>query len=166
MSLHDTYRPLPAEAGMCAQIVHLTAEADRLVSHGLWDPAEEDAALARKTASGLAETVRGADEQEGLPVIERLAHLREALAVLAIALARIHGPLAWFLAQAGTALSPVLHWRALPADRQWSFGTVVPTARDLGDAEQAVRHLHAALTRTAAGTAATGPDAGAAGPLA
>ncbi|WP_327075150.1 hypothetical protein OG196_40955 [Kitasatospora purpeofusca] len=162
MPPHSTYRPLPAEAGMCAQIAHLTAEAERQLSQGLWDPAEEDAALARKTASGLAEAVGEAGTQERLPVIDRLEHLREALAVLAIALARIHGPLAWYLAQAGTALSPVLRWRALPADRQSSFGTVVPSPSDLADAERAVRRLHTALSRaaaatgTAAGTAADG----------
>ncbi|MFJ8436774.1 hypothetical protein ACIQ9P_36315 [Kitasatospora sp. NPDC094019] len=152
MPPHNTYRPLPAEAGMCAQIAYLTAEAERQLSRGLWDPAEEDAALARKTASGLAEAVGEAGPQERLPVIDRLEHLREALAVLAIGLARIHGPLAWYLAQAATALSPVLRWRALPAGRQSSFGTVVPSATELADAELAVRRLEAALTRAAAGT--------------
>ncbi|MFJ4094232.1 hypothetical protein ACIPYS_21845 [Kitasatospora sp. NPDC089913] len=153
---HTTYRPPPAEAGMCAQIAHLTAEADRQLSEGLWDPAEEDAALARKTASGLAEAVGAAGTQERLPVIDRLERLREALAVLAIGLARIHGPLAWYLAQAATALSPVLRWRALPADRLSSFGTVVPSPAELADAEEAVRRLETALARAAGG--GTGAD--------
>ncbi|MFD8320398.1 hypothetical protein [Kitasatospora purpeofusca] len=156
---HHTYRPLPPDAGMGAQIADLDAEAERQLRQHLWDPTEEDAALARKTASGLAEAVGEAAAQERLPVIDRLEHLREALAVLAIALARIHGPLAWYLAQSCTALSPVLRWRALPADGQSSFGTVVPSPSDLTDAEQAVRRLHTALTRAATGTA-TGADAG------
>ncbi len=161
MPPHNTYRPLPPDAGMSAQIADLSAEAERQLSQHLWDPTEEDAALARKTASGLAEAVGEAAAQERLPAIDRLEHLREALAVLAIALARIHGPLAWYLAQACTALSPVLRWRALPADRQSSFGTVVPSSSDLADAERAVRRLHTALTRAAAGTeAGTGADAG------
>ncbi len=46
----------------------------------------------------------------------------------------------------------MLRWRALPADRQSSFGTVVPSPSDLADAERAVRRLHTALSRAAAGT--------------
>ncbi|MFG3226026.1 hypothetical protein ACGF07_14755 [Kitasatospora sp. NPDC048194] len=144
--------------GMSAQVADLAAEAERQVREGLWDFAPQDQALARKTADGLAEAVGSAADQERLPVIERLEDLREALAVLAIGLARTHGRLAWFLARASTVLAPVLHWRALPADRRHSFGTVVPTPHELADAEGAVRRLHTVLARTDA--VAIGPQRG------
>ncbi|MFD7629523.1 hypothetical protein ACFV7Q_26435 [Streptomyces sp. NPDC059851] len=134
---------------MRAQISDLVTEAESQLRNGLWVLTPEDAALARKAAAGLAEAVRPAAEQETLPVIKRLEHLREALAVLAVTLARTHGPLAWFLARASTTLSPVLTWRALPASGQrQSFGATLPTPAELHDAEESVRHLHATLTRT------------------
>ncbi|MEU5810715.1 hypothetical protein [Streptomyces sp. NPDC047718] len=138
-----------ASAGMSAQIADLVTEAETQVQSGLWEMTPADAALARKAAAGLADVVRGPAEQEALPAIKRLEHLREALAVLAVTLARTHGPLAWFLAHASTALSPILTWRALPAPgpRQ-TFGATLPTPDELTDAENAVRHLHTTLTHT------------------
>ncbi|MFJ5546253.1 hypothetical protein [Streptomyces sp. NPDC093225] len=44
---------------------------------------------------------------------------------------------------------PVLHWRALSADRRASFGTVPPTPAELLDAERAVRHVRTTLARAA-----------------
>ncbi|MFD0268558.1 hypothetical protein ACFVGY_18590 [Streptomyces sp. NPDC127106] len=141
-----------AETGMRAQIADLVAEADTQLRGGLWELDAGDAALARKAAASLAEAVGPAAEQQTLLVIKRLEHLREALAVLAVTLARTHGPLAWFLARAITALSPVLTWRALPAAGQrQSFGTTVPTPSELQDAEEAVRHLHTTLAHTGEG---------------
>ncbi|MFB6808290.1 hypothetical protein [Streptomyces sp. NPDC056387] len=84
--------------------------------------------------------------EEALPAVERLAHLREALAVLAVALAGVHGRLAWFLGAATTALTPVLHWRALPNDHGATFGAVLPTPEQYTDAEEAIRRLHETLT--------------------
>ncbi|MFK0259457.1 hypothetical protein [Streptomyces sp. NPDC090445] len=147
--------PRPADTGMRAQIADLATEAETQLRNGLWELTSGDAALARNAAAGLVEVVRPAAEQDTLPVIKRLEHLREALAVLAVTLARTHGPLAWFLARASAALSPVLTWRALPAaGRRQSFGAVLPTPGELRDAEDAVRHLHTALART--GDRATG----------
>ncbi|MFF3006768.1 hypothetical protein ACFVTF_28665 [Kitasatospora sp. NPDC057940] len=146
----DTFRPPQAGAGMREEITRLVAEAERLLRGGLWDPAQGNAALARETATGLAEAVREESVQGRLPFPERLERLRETLAVIAIAIARTHGQLTWFLAQAGAALAPVLQWSALPADQKWSFGTVVPTPDDLADAEQAVRRLHFVLAHIGA----------------
>ncbi|MBD0693708.1 hypothetical protein [Streptomyces sp. CBMA123] len=143
---------------MSAQVTELAAEAERQFRDGLLEFAAQDAVLARTTAEGLAQAVGTAAEQERLAVIDRLEHLREALAVLAIGIARTHGQLAWFLARASTVLTPVLRWRSLPADRRQSFGTVVPDADELGDAEGAVRRLCSALTRI--GTAGVGPQPG------
>ncbi|MFH9349533.1 hypothetical protein [Kitasatospora sp. NPDC017646] len=140
-------RPRPG-TGMCAQVAEVAAEAERQVREGLWDLAAQDAALARKTAEGLAQALGPDAGQEPLPVIDRLEHLREALAVLALGIARTHGQLAWFLARASTVLAPVLSWRSLPADRRQSFGTVVPGPEALADAEDAVRRLHSALIST------------------
>ncbi|MFI2608385.1 hypothetical protein [Kitasatospora sp. NPDC018619] len=139
--------PQPPGTGMWEQARELAAEAERQLRSGLWEFTPQDAALARKTADDLAGAIGPAAEQERMPVIERLEHLREALAVLALGIARTHGRLAWFLGRAGGVLSPVLRWRALPADRGQSFGTVVPSPAELTDAEAAVRRLRTALVR-------------------
>ncbi|NXY98356.1 hypothetical protein HYE82_29085 [Streptomyces sp. BR123] len=151
MPPHHTHPsdPRPADTGMRAQIADLVTEAETQLRNGLWELTSGDAALARTAAAGLAEVVRPAAEQDALPVIKRLEHLREALAVLAVTLARTHGPLAWFLARASAALSPVLTWRAVPAaGRRQTFGAALPTPDELHDAEDAVRHLHTTLART------------------
>ncbi|WP_234322929.1 hypothetical protein [Streptomyces sp. NRRL S-350] len=139
----------PPRLSLCSQVAVLAAEAEQQVRGGLWELAPPETTLARKTAEGLAEQVGPAAEQERLAVIDRLERLREVLAVLAIGTARTHGQLAWFLSRASTVFTPVLHWRALPADPPRSFGTVVPTPEELADAERAVRRLHTTLNRTA-----------------
>ncbi|MGW1173788.1 hypothetical protein ACWD4P_08690 [Kitasatospora sp. NPDC002543] len=160
MTAQQTPPPVPRSTGtgMWEQATLLAAEAERQVHSGLWEFTPQDAALARKTADDLAGAIGPADEQERMPVIERLEHLREALAVIALGIARTHGRLAWFLGRAGVVLSPVLQWRALPAGRSQSFGAVVPSPAELTDAERAVRRLHSALLR--ADTTVPRPDAG------
>ncbi|MEV6212828.1 hypothetical protein [Kitasatospora sp. NPDC051914] len=149
-------QPSPPRAsvgtGVCGEVEGLAAEAERLMRDGLWELAPGDAVLALRTASGLAKAVGPADRQAFLPSIDRLEQLREAMAVLAIGIARTHGQLAWFLSRASTALAPVLHWRTLPADPRQAFGTVVPTPGELTDAEDAVRRLQAVLDHAAAAT--------------
>ncbi|MGW2786738.1 hypothetical protein ACWC3X_36920 [Streptomyces populi] len=81
---------------------------------------------------------------------------RETLAVLAISLARTHGRLAWFLSGALNALEPVLRWRALPADRGGSFGTVLPSPEEYKEAEDAVRRFQDALAVITAETVELG----------
>ncbi|MCG6494384.1 hypothetical protein [Kitasatospora sp. A2-31] len=127
------------------QVVH---EAQLQLADGTWDLSASDSALARQTAAALAGAVGPADVHEALPRIERLAALREALAALAMTVARTHGHLAWFLADASSHLAPVLHWRALDAPGGRAFGAVLPTDDELADAEAAVRLLTDALTRT------------------
>ncbi|MFJ8628436.1 hypothetical protein ACIRD3_37135 [Kitasatospora sp. NPDC093550] len=124
------------------------AEAELQLTDGTWQLTATDSALAQETAQTLAAAVGPAEEHEALPRIERLAALREALAALALAVARTHGPLAWFLADASSRLAPVLHWRALDAPGGRSFGTVLPAEDELADAEAAIRLLTDALTRT------------------
>lgn len=131
-------------------IEELAEEAERQQRDKVWEPTEADRALAAQAAVDLAATVRPAGLQQAMPAVERLEHLREALAVLAIATARIHGPLAWLLAAASTALAPVLHWRALPADRGHTFGTIEPTLEQYTEAEDAVRRLHVVLAQMTA----------------
>ncbi|WP_345695169.1 hypothetical protein [Kitasatospora terrestris] len=137
--------PVTGDAGMCAQVEALAHEMARQVGQGLWELPAHDADLARATAARLADAVGPAPAQEALAGIERLEHLREAVAAIAIAVARTHGRLAWFLARAADALTPVLRWRALTAEDALTFGTRVPGADELTDAENAVRRLHAAL---------------------
>ncbi|OKJ48662.1 hypothetical protein AMK27_38310 [Streptomyces sp. CB02009] len=133
---------------MAVQVAELAAEAERQTATGRWDLSTASTALARATATQLAGFVGPLDIQEALPGIERLERLREALAVVAIGTARTHGQLAWFLARANIALTPVLRWRALTADREHAFGTVVPTPQEFTDAENAVRHLQSVLARS------------------
>jgi hypothetical protein len=131
-------------------IAVLTEEAERQVQDQVWKMAPGERALAHEAEAGLRDAVGPPEVQEALPDIERLEHLRETLAVLAISLARTHGRLAWFLSGALNALEPVLRWRALPADGGGTFGTVLPSPEEYTEAEDAVRRLQEALARIAA----------------
>ncbi|MFJ4343295.1 hypothetical protein [Streptomyces sp. NPDC088915] len=110
---------------------------------GVLTPA--DRSIATKAAADLDAAVLTPQAQQALPEVDRLAHLREALAAVAIALAHVHGRLAWFLGAAATALTPVLHWRALPDENGPTFGAVAPTPAQYTEAEDAVRRLQNAL---------------------
>ncbi|MER6186467.1 hypothetical protein [Streptomyces sp. NPDC001652] len=125
----------------------LAEEAGRQLKDHVWEVSPRDRALALDTEAGLRDAVRPPDAQEALPQIERLEHLRETLAVMAISLARTHGRLAWFLSGALNALEPVLRWRALPADHGGTFGTVLPSPEEYTEAEDAVRRLQDALAQ-------------------
>jgi hypothetical protein len=125
----------------------LAEEAEQQIQDHVWEVEPGDRALALDTEAGLRDVVGPPDVQEALPQIKRLERLRETLAVLAISLARTHGRLAWFLSGALNALEPVLHWRALPADRGGTFGTVLPTAEEYTEAEDAVRQLQDVLAQ-------------------
>ncbi|MGA5192623.1 hypothetical protein [Streptomyces exfoliatus] len=128
----------------------LVEEAEQQIQDRVWELEPGDRALALETETGLRDVVRPADAQELLSRIDRLAHLRETLAVLAIALARTHGRMAWFLSGALHALEPVLRWRALPADQGGTFGTVLAAPEEYTEAEDAVRRLQDALAQIAA----------------
>ncbi|MFJ2825975.1 hypothetical protein ACIO7M_33480 [Streptomyces toxytricini] len=129
----------------------LVEEAEQQMADGLWELAADDRALALETEAGLRNAVGPLEVQEALPRIGRLEHLREVLAVLAISLARTHGRMAWFLSGAINALEPVLRWRALSADQGGTFGTVLASAGEYAEAEEAVRQLQDALARLTAG---------------
>jgi len=116
----------------------------------VWELAPSDRVLVHETEAGLRKAVGPPDIHEALPQIDRLEHLRETLAVLAISLSRTHGRLAWFLSGAINALEPVLRWRALPADRGGTFGTVLATPEEYTEAEEAVRRIQDGLARIAA----------------
>ncbi|GAA2815613.1 hypothetical protein ACFQ0M_00115 [Kitasatospora aburaviensis] len=126
------------------QVVH---EAELQLTDGTWELIVTDSNLARQTAAALDAAVGPIDAHQALPRIERLAALREALAALAVTVARTHGHLAWFLADASSHLAPVLHWRALDTRSDRTFGAALPTSGELADAEEAIRLLAAMLTR-------------------
>ncbi|MGW1012906.1 hypothetical protein ACWD4X_23065 [Streptomyces termitum] len=128
-------------------IENLVEEAERQIREGTWIPDHAHRATAAKAATDLRAAVGTPQEQEALPLVDRLACLREALADVAIALAQVHGQLAWFLGAAATALTPVLHWRALSAEDRDTFGAVLPTLPQYTEAEEAVRRLQDALAR-------------------
>ncbi|MEU4360038.1 hypothetical protein [Streptomyces virginiae] len=125
----------------------LAEEAEQQIEDHVWKVAPDDRALASDTETGLREAVGPPDIQEAMPQIERLEHLRESLAVLAISLARTHGRMAWFLSGALNALESVLRWRAMPADGGGTFGTVLPSAEEYTQAEGAVRRLQDVLAQ-------------------
>ncbi|HSX96752.1 MAG TPA: hypothetical protein VLG91_05080, partial [Streptomyces sp.] len=125
----------------------LAEEAEQQIQDHVWEVEPGDRALALDTEAGLRDVVGPPDAQEALPQIKRLERLRETLAVLAISLARTHGRMAWFLSGALNALEPVLRWRALPADRGGTFGTVLPSAEEYTEAEDAVRRLQDVLAQ-------------------
>ncbi|MFJ8043718.1 hypothetical protein ACIRBX_24780 [Kitasatospora sp. NPDC096147] len=127
----------------------LADEAERQQRDKAWEPTEADRALAARTAADLGAAVGPAELRQELSAVERLEDLREALAVIAIATSRVHGPLAWLLAAASTALSPVLHWRAMAAEHGFAFGTIEAGPAQYDDAEEAVRDLRNLLTTLA-----------------
>lgn len=128
----------------------LAEEAEQQVQDQVWKLEPSDRALAPETEAGLRDVVGPANVQEDLPQIKRVEHLRETLAVPAISLSRTHGRLAWFLSGALNALEPVLRWRAMPAERGRSFGTVLSSPEEYTEAEDAVRRLQDALAVIAA----------------
>ncbi|MFB7864768.1 hypothetical protein [Streptomyces sp. NPDC056069] len=127
-------------------IEDLAEEAERLIREQVWVPTPADHAVAAKAAADLHAAIGTTQSHATQPTVERLEHLREVLASLAIALAHVHGRLAWFLGAATTALTPVLHWRALPAEDGPTFGAVPPTPQEYTEAEEAVRRLQHTLT--------------------
>ncbi|MEW1913851.1 hypothetical protein AB0442_36415 [Kitasatospora sp. NPDC085895] len=135
------------DMGMAATVEDLAKEAERQIRGRIWELTPADRSVADKAATDLHGAIGPAPIQQALPPVDRLEHLREALATLAIALARVHGPMAWFLGAAVTALAPVLHWRALPTDDGPTFGAVKPTDQQYSDAENAVRRLQDILAR-------------------
>lgn len=139
----------------------LIEEAEQQVQDQIWELEPKDRELALRAEAGLRDAIGPPKVQEALPQIERLEHLRESLAVLALSLARTHGRLAWFLSGALNALEPVLRWRALPADRGGTFGTVLPSPEEYAEAEDAVRRLQdafAQITGEAADPGGVRPD--------
>ncbi|MFE7763073.1 hypothetical protein [Streptomyces sp. NPDC057438] len=130
-------------------IEELVEEAERLIRERVWLLTSTDRAVAAKAAADLHAAVGAPQFQQTLSEVDRLEHLREALAAVAIALARVHGRLAWFLGAAATALMPVLHWRAMPAEDGRTFGAVVPVLQQYAEAEDAVRRLQSTLASIA-----------------
>ncbi|MEU9033752.1 hypothetical protein AB0D45_02390 [Streptomyces sp. NPDC048352] len=131
--------------GMRKIIEDLVEEAERQIRDQAWDLSPTDRTVAAKAAADLHSAVGTPQSQQTLTEVDRLERLREALAALAIALAHVHGRLAWFLGAAATALTPVLHWRALPAGDGPTFGAVQPAPQEYKEAEEAIRRLQRTL---------------------
>ena len=132
---------------MRGTVAVLAEEADQQIHHQAWELAPHDHALAVEALAGLRKAVGPAKIQETLPQRDRLEHLRESLAVLALGLARTHGRLAWLLSGAINALEPILHWRAVSIEHGSTFGTVPATHEQYTEAEDAVRRLQDVLAR-------------------
>lgn len=132
---------------MRSSVAALAGEAQQQIHDQLWELAANERALALEAEDGLRKAIGPPEVQEALPLKDRLEDLREALAVLALCLARTHGPLAWFLSGAITDLESVLHWRAVSPGRGPTFGTVQASPEQYTEAEDAVRLLQKALAQ-------------------
>ncbi|MFF9147188.1 hypothetical protein ACF1BN_20235 [Streptomyces sp. NPDC014861] len=130
---------------MLRVVEELADEAERQVREHVWILSTADHALATQAAAALRALIGPPKTHEKLPLVDRLAALRQALAVLAVTLAHVHGRLAWFLGAAATALTPVLHWRALAPGEGPTFGAVQPTLQQYTDGEDAIRRLQKSL---------------------
>ncbi|MFE3382311.1 methyltransferase [Streptomyces anulatus] len=108
--------------GMRQDIEDLAKEAEWQIREHKWVPSANDHTVAARVAADLRAVVGTPQSQQELLAVTRLGHLREALAAVTIALAYVHGPMAWFLGAAATALTPILHWRAMPARHGHTFG--------------------------------------------
>ncbi|WP_223297528.1 hypothetical protein [Catenulispora acidiphila] len=128
----------------------LAEEAEQQLHDHVWELSPHDHGLAREAEAGLRKAVGPPDVQEALPLKDRLEHLRETLAVLAICLARTHGRLAWLLAGGIEALEPVLRWRVLSPEGGGTFGTVPAHPEQYAEAEDAVRRLQEVLAQLSA----------------
>ena len=128
-------------------VATLAEDADQQIHNQVWELTPDDRVLAMEALAGLGKAVGPPRVQEALSQKDRLEDLREALAVLALCLARTHGPLAWFLSGAINALEPVLHWRAVSAEGGGTFGTVPASPEEYTEAEEAVRRLQDVLAR-------------------
>ncbi len=163
MSQSERQGPVPFTV-LCMDMRRIVAvlveEAEQQIQDQMWTLTPSERALAREAETGLRDAVGPSHVQGSLPQIKRLEHLRETLAALAITLARTHGRLAWFLSGALNALEPVLRWRALSVDGGATFGTVLPSAEEYTEAEEAVRLLQDALSRIAAETVELGRELG------
>ncbi|MFC8177089.1 hypothetical protein [Streptomyces sp. NPDC057325] len=103
-----------------------------------------DPELESHLADLQARAAKESDPKESGPLLAECRRLR-AIAAVAIALAHVHGRLAWFLDAAATPLTPVLHRRALPDENGPTSGAVAPTPAQYTGAEGAVRRLQNAL---------------------
>ncbi|MFJ9265340.1 hypothetical protein ACIRP4_34335 [Streptomyces bacillaris] len=133
--------------GMREDIEELAKEAEWQIREFKWVPSADDHTVAARIAADLRAAVGTAQSQQELFAVTRLGHLREALAAVTIALAYIHGPMAWFLGAAATALTPILHWRAVPARHIHTFGAISPPLQQYTEAEEAIRRLQDTLAR-------------------
>ncbi|MFI0990247.1 hypothetical protein [Streptomyces exfoliatus] len=131
---------------MRGTIEDLAVEAERQIRDHKWVLTPDDRTVAAKAAADLHAVVGDPQSQQELPEVVRLEHLREALAAVAIALAHVHGHMAWFLGAAATALTPVLHWRAMPAEDGPTFGAVPAAVEQYTEAEDAILRLQSALS--------------------
>jgi hypothetical protein len=136
--------------GMRSNVAALAGEAQQQIHDHLWELAANDRVLALDAEEGLRKAIGPPEVQQALPLKDRLEDLREALAVLALCLARTHGPLAWFLSGAITALESVLRWRAVSPGHGPTFGTVQASPGDYAEAEDAIRLLQKVLAQITA----------------
>ncbi|SBV05156.1 hypothetical protein YW5DRAFT_02777 [Streptomyces sp. Ncost-T6T-1] len=135
--------------GMRQDIEELAREAEWQIREHKWVPSANDHTVAARVAADLCAAVGTPQSQQELLAVTRLGHLREALAAVTIALAYVHGPMAWFLGAAATALTPILHWRAMPARHGHTFGAAPPPLQQYTEAETAIRRLQDTLARLA-----------------
>ncbi|MFV0126139.1 hypothetical protein ACLGI4_00100 [Streptomyces sp. HMX112] len=106
---------------------------------GVWNVTDTDRATAAELLTSLpwptGPTAQAADAPPG----DRLDHLREALAALAVATATSRTPMGWFMGQCAAAPAPVLRWHP---DGTADHATITPTPGEITEAETAFAHIH------------------------
>ncbi|MFK8905571.1 hypothetical protein [Streptomyces sp. YS-3] len=108
----------------------------------VWVVTDTDTTLAAELLLSLPWPAGPAAQAAAAPLGDRLDHLREALAALALATATSRTPMGWFLGHCAVVLAPVLQW--------WPEGspehaTITPTASQITEAETAFDHVHVFL---------------------
>ncbi|MFF3488699.1 hypothetical protein ACFYXC_36325 [Streptomyces sp. NPDC002701] len=101
---------------------------------GVWNVTDTDTAMAAELLTSLPWPTESAHSAG-----DRLDHLREVLAALAVATATSRTPMGWFLGQCAAALAPVLQWQP---DGTADHATITPTPGEITDAETAFAHIH------------------------
>ncbi len=106
---------------------------------GVWTVTDADSAMAAELLTSLPWPAGPTAEAADAPLGERLDHLRESLAALAVATATSRTPMGWFLGQCAAALAPVLQWQP---DGTAEHATITPAPGEITDAETAFAHIH------------------------
>lgn len=111
------------------------AQAENWRETGVWNVTDADTATAAELLTSLPWPTGSPAASLG----DRLDHLRETLAALAVATATSRTPMGWFLGRCATALAPVLRWQP---DGTAAHATITPAPDEITEAESSFARIH------------------------